>query len=554
MAMRILLRRLAAPALALALLAAPRAAAAECIELKNDTFSSASASVVAARDFCMGERISVILTSPQAVTIQKLKMLLSGDGQKIMENFTLKLEVFEESGKAVPGKSIRGEVPYSAKTGSFTGPQPFWFEISQLAIPVKAGGSVRISLVHDDAFSCELRLPPGTPLCARECGWWSVTTDLGPLEPKRNLVAVRPVKCKELPAADSLKWKYAEELPAGCRQKGNFIIRAMAYTGSGKACAQTGPGGDPVVAGVVPNSGSSDSDTPVTISGSNFAAPAVVLLRLGSSSTALQKVQVKSANSIGGTVPRGLPAGLYTVVVQSGGKEGTLPGAFKVVDGGTAPGSPVPQTITPAEGPAGKKTPVAILGQGFTTGVTFKLGATALESVEQKSPTSATAIVPGTLAAGEYDLVATDPDGKSGVLTKAFKVLAGSTPSVAKVVPTSGSSAEPVDVVVMGDGFLDGAQVLLGQIQLNQVKVSGPKTITAVVPSGVKADKYDITVVNPGGQRGTLPGGYVVVEAGGCGCGVGGGGPAGTEQGMALMSVLVVLMLAFRRRKGGRTR
>ena len=78
---------------------------------------------------------------------------------------------------------------------------------------------------------------------------------------------------------------------------------------------------------ISPTSGYNDSETPVTVIGTGFAAG--VTVKLGG--TALSAVQVDGPGLISGTVPAGMGPGFYMLVVMnSSGDTATLMNAYEV--------------------------------------------------------------------------------------------------------------------------------------------------------------------------------------------------------------------------------
>ncbi len=91
------------------------------------------------------------------------------------------------------------------------------------------------------------------------------------------------------------------------------------------------PNPAPTLVSIAPNSGPPDANTPVTVTGTNFAG--VPSLRLGS--TWLHNVVLVSPTQITAVVPSGMAAGTYDLVLYNGDcQQASLPGAFTVTSGG----------------------------------------------------------------------------------------------------------------------------------------------------------------------------------------------------------------------------
>jgi hypothetical protein len=159
-----------------------------------------------------------------------------------------------------------------------------------------------------------------------------------------------------------------------------------------------------------------------------------------------------------GTSQPTFAAGNYTVRVTSSlGCGGELTGALKVTD--TTDVSLItkiaPSFVSPTEATA-----VTVNGSGILAVprlyLTPHAGAgtgQALRAVELQSASQLTAIVPPGLTAGNYDLIAVNPDGKVGVLASAVTVTSGQPPLIASVVPASLVPNAATTVTITGQGF-----------------------------------------------------------------------------------------------------
>jgi len=213
----------------------------------------------------------------------------------------------------------------------------------------------------------------------------------------------------------------------------------------------------PVITSVTPNTGVQGTTVAVTIQGANFVDSAQ-----GRYIT-IEFAQPGTTNSLGGgldvppptsttyhwdvIIPAGAATGAYDLkITNPDGQSGTLPGAFTV----TAPLPTLPPTppplpprpvitsVTPNYGVQGTTVPVTIEGANFVVdapppqyltieftqpGTTNSLRGL----LDVPEPTSTTihygVIIPAGAATGAYDLTITNPDGQSGTLTGAFKVI-----------------------------------------------------------------------------------------------------------------------------------
>ncbi len=83
-------------------------------------------------------------------------------------------------------------------------------------------------------------------------------------------------------------------------------------------------------------------------------------------------------------------------------------------------------------------------------------------------------------------------------------------PSVSSVTPSLGDNQSMTAVVVKGNNFEDGAKVRLGMVVTLTVTYVDAETLLASIPAGLIPDTYDVTVINPNGQEGTLTYGFTV--------------------------------------------
>ncbi len=94
-------------------------------------------------------------------------------------------------------------------------------------------------------------------------------------------------------------------------------------------------------------------------------------------------------------------------------------------------------------------------------------------------------------------------DGRSPSGPTALSPAGRSAPSVTAISPSTGSTARPTPVTIIGTGFLPGATVMVDVVAL-RVTVVNSTTITAIVPAH-SAGRADVVVTNRGGSGGTLP-------------------------------------------------
>ena len=198
-------------------------------------------------------------------------------------------------------------------------------------------------------------------------------------------------------------------------------------------------------------------------------------------------------------------AGTVSVTVTNpDGGSAVVPGAFTFYEPiGVQP--PLVFAVNPFQGSALGGSEATVNGTGFQIGVSvFICGAKA--DVLEAFPTTITILTPpGPL--GSCPVEAVNPDGFAALLQGGFKYVAAQ-PSVAKIIPSVGTTDGGSSLVIQGGGFMAGAQVLVGGIPAPQVTVWSSTTINAVTPAG-SAGPADIQVLNPGGASVTVEDGFV---------------------------------------------
>jgi hypothetical protein len=256
--------------------------------------------------------------------------------------------------------------------------------------------------------------------------------------------------------------------------------------------------GIPTVTSISPTSGPVAGGTSVSITGTNFIVGAT---SVNFGSTAATTVTVNSGTSITATSPAGVGT-VHVTATTTGGTSSTV-----ASDQFTYAAAPTVTDISPENGPTAGSTSVTITGTGFVDGATVTFGGTAGTGVAFVSSTSITATTPAH-AAGEVDVVVTNPDTQSGTLSDEFTYIAP--PTVTGISPPSGPTAGSTSVTITGTGFVDGATVTFGGTAGTGVAFVSSTTITATTPAHT-AGAVDVVVTNPDTQAGTLSGGFTYI-------------------------------------------
>lgn len=184
--------------------------------------------------------------------------------------------------------------------------------------------------------------------------------------------------------------------------------------------------------------------------------------------------------------------------------------------------APIVTSITPSTGVNTDPINITDLsGANFVAGATVKLSRTGqadiiATNVFVKSGSKITCTLDITGAAiGFWDVVVTNPDGRSGTLPSAFKVTQAA-PLVTSIDPNKGINNATVDAVVTGNYFRSGATIKL--TMPGEADIIGE---AVVVQSSTKlsvrfnlVDKavgmWDVVVANDDGQTATLAQGFKI--------------------------------------------
>ena len=279
---------------------------------------------------------------------------------------------------------------------------------------------------------------------------------------------------------------YSATAPLG---SGQWIMQMVAFrTPSG---GTTGP----TVTSVSPNSGLTAGGTAVTITGTNFAAPATVTI----GGTAATNVAVMNGTTIMAMTPPGV-AGVATVMVTVSGQSGSLATGFTYI------GVPTVTSVSPNSGPTSGGTAVTITGTNFATGATVTFGGTAATNVVVVSGTSITATTPAG-SGGAVTVTVTNPLAQSGSLPSGFTYAV--IPTVTSVSPNTGLTAGGTAVTITGANFAAPATVTIGGIAATNVVVVNSTSIAATTPPGIAGAATVMVTVS--GQSGSLTSGFTYI-------------------------------------------
>jgi hypothetical protein len=278
-------------------------------------------------------------------------------------------------------------------------------------------------------------------------------------------------------------------------------ITATSPAGNGTVDVQVfGPGGgslpssadlytyvSPVtVTGLSPSQGVAVGGNSVNITGTDFAAGAVVMF----GGTAATNVVVNSATSITATAPAG--SGTVNVTVTT--SQGTS--AENSGDLYTYEAPPTVTGVSPNSGPIPGGTSVALSGTGFVSGMAVDFGTNAATSVTVSSATSATAVSPAgsSQSGGVVNVTVTTTNGTSPI-NGADQYNYTSPVTVTGLSVRSGPPAGGTSVVITGTDFTGATAVKFGANNAASFTVNSSTTITATSPAG--GGTVDVTVSIP---------------------------------------------------------
>lgn len=230
----------------------------------------------------------------------------------------------------------------------------------------------------------------------------------------------------------------------------------------------------PAVTRVEPPRGTTAGGTAVTVTGTDFAEGARVLIG-GRPAT---QVTVVSPTTLTATTPAHA-AGTVDIEVQNAdGAPTTLVGAFTYTQ---------VTSIAPARGLPAGGTDVVIRGHGFAGGATVSIGGTAATHVNRVSDTELRARTAAHVA-GLVDVVVTNPHTPAMTLANGFTYA-----TVTSILPAEGPVAGNTVVVIRGDAFANTTTVAFGGTPAAAVAFQSAQELHATTAAGI-AGPVDVVV------------------------------------------------------------
>ena len=169
-------------------------------------------------------------------------------------------------------------------------------------------------------------------------------------------------------------------------------------------------------------------------------------------------------------------------------------------------------SVNPATAAAETLARVTIHGQGFTPGLAVSLDATSAvlgTNISVSSGTAATAEFNlAGIAPGSFALSISRPDGATATIPSAFQIFQPALFTLNAVDPSFVCGCRETTVTITSPGkFASTPRVELRPHGANAPVVRAARvafvtssTLTAVIPGGLPAGSFDVTVVNPAAQ------------------------------------------------------
>ncbi len=198
----------------------------------------------------------------------------------------------------------------------------------------------------------------------------------------------------------------------------------------------------------------------------------------------------------------------YTVSDGNGGTDSAT--VQVIVSPPPALDMPAVTQLLPVEGDNSRSTSLTVLGNNFEATPEVRLGPYLLADVTYLDSQRLAVTVPAFLPPGDYDLIVTNPDGRSAVFTAGYRVTTDEI-TLQEVRPDRGWTDVATEIHVYGMNFAQGATVFLDATALETEYVDATHLQAAIPANLLAPGSYAVTVVNPGGDEDTQANAYTVV-------------------------------------------
>lgn len=258
----------------------------------------------------------------------------------------------------------------------------------------------------------------------------------------------------------------------------------------------------PTTTGITPNSGPTAGGTLLTIEGTGFLPESKVIFGGNLASGIIFIDQ----NILMCTAPPGFPGTATVTVINPGNQSGSLTDGF-TYEGERAP-APQLLSIFPSTGDVQGGTSVAIMGQGFLSGVSVTIDGQPVSGINVDSITSMTVVTPPGNA-GAVDVVVTNLDEQSSTSPESFIYIDPSAPApkINSITPSHGPTSGGTEVVISGQYFQRGIIVFIDDNLLADIAFVSAQEIHGKTPEG-KQGTVLVKVINPDDKSGQLIDGF----------------------------------------------
>lgn len=330
-------------------------------------------------------------------------------------------------------------------------------------------------------------------------------------------------KISDLAPSTTYRWKIVSKTMANLTSTGPV----WSFTTGGTATTSGA-----TIGSISPATGPSSGGTPVTITGTNFAAGATVSFGFATAS----HIAVVNSTTITATTPAGIGSANVTVT-NSDGTSGSLAGGFAYT---STPVSTAPRlnVVVPDTGSPNGGDTITISGSNFVRGTTVTIGGAAATITSRLTVSIQATTPPGTVGP-PVDIVVTTPNGSATMKAGFSYANPPDPPSLAAVSPSSGTFNGGTRVILSGSGFRPGAVVSFGgppppvgtgtpattMAVTNSIAVCGssvplPCIMATTTPFAVGTTDVVVTNMDPatgiidnGSGTSTLTGGYTFLLA-----------------------------------------
>ncbi len=268
----------------------------------------------------------------------------------------------------------------------------------------------------------------------------------------------------------------------------------------------------PSLVSVTPGEGSTLGGDSVTLYGTGFTPYQPLQVTFGGMYTSSYYVQAVDDHTLICSTPVHAAGEVDVAVIAADGTTGVLPGGFLYVD---AP-PPTIDTVSPDADLTTGGTAITVTGTGFCASYNYSgsvkvlLGGVEAFSVYASSSSHIVCYTP-VHSPGPVDVEIVNPDGKRAVLPGGFTYVDAPSPHPLGLTPAHGLTLGGATVSISGSDFCTNGytptKVLFGEVESTSVSAWNISAIQCKTPPHAPGT-VDVTVVNPDGKVGVIPGGF----------------------------------------------